>query len=139
MKSENHWRGINELYGLYLLHYTKGQMHIYLIVSSIKIITKHKFFAVYRFKSARMVSCLDLLYGRKLWCCENLTKLMADQTFSKFFPSKLLYIYSKVSCEYQTKWKHFWHMPNNLQGTINYFLDSHGLWIVWISHFSFTR
>ena len=90
-KGENHWRGVNELYGLYSLHYTKGQMHIYLIVSSIKIITKRKFFAVYRFKSARMVSCLDLLYGGKLWRCENLTKLMTDQN-SQNFPHPNFYI-----------------------------------------------
>ena len=47
-------KGVNELYGLYLLH---GQMHVYLISSSVKIITKSKVFVVYQFKSARMVSC----------------------------------------------------------------------------------
>ena len=54
----NH-RGVDELLGLYLLCSTNGQMHVYLIASSVKIITKH-IFAVYRFKSARMVSCWDL-------------------------------------------------------------------------------
>ena len=55
----NRWRGVDELYGLYLLCHANGQMHMYLIASSVKVITKHVF-VVYRFKSARMVSCWDL-------------------------------------------------------------------------------
>ena len=41
---------------LYLLNHANCQMHGCLIASSIKIITKGVV-AVYRFKSARMVSC----------------------------------------------------------------------------------
>ena len=61
-KMRNHWRGVNELYGLYLLHHANGQIHICLIASFVKIITKcmHCVFAVYWFKSARMVSYWDL-------------------------------------------------------------------------------
>ena len=29
------------MYGLYLLHHANGQMHVYLVASSVKIITKH--------------------------------------------------------------------------------------------------
>ena len=43
--------------GLNLLHYGNGQIHAYMTASSIK---KHNVFAVYQFKSAKMVSCLDL-------------------------------------------------------------------------------
>ena len=122
------------MYGLYLLCYANGQMHVYLITSSIKLISSTSCFAMYQFKSARMVSCWDLLDGGKPWHCRILTKLMTDQKFFKFSPSKFLYIYSKVSLEYQTNWRHSWNIPNNLQGIIDYPLDSHGLRIVWISH-----
>ena len=40
-KVRNRWRGVNELYGLYLLHHDSGQMHVCLIASSFKITTKH--------------------------------------------------------------------------------------------------
>ena len=59
-KVRNHWRGVNKLYILYWLRHTNDQMHMYLIASFIKLITKHKIFATYRFKSARLVSCWDL-------------------------------------------------------------------------------
>ena len=41
---------------VYLLHDANGQMHVYLTESSAKVVTKHNVFAVYQFKSARMVS-----------------------------------------------------------------------------------
>ena len=34
-------RGVDELYRLYLLRHANGQIHVYFIASSIKIITKH--------------------------------------------------------------------------------------------------
>ena len=40
-----------KLYGFYLLRHANGQMHVCLIASSVKIITKH-IVVVYRFKSA---------------------------------------------------------------------------------------
>ena len=40
-KVRNHQRGVHELYGLYLIRYTNGQTHVYLIASSVKITTKH--------------------------------------------------------------------------------------------------
>ena len=45
-------------YDVYICH-INGQMHMSLIASSVKIITKHNIniFAMYRFTSARMVSC----------------------------------------------------------------------------------
>ena len=48
--------------GLYLLRQANGQMHMYMIVSYVKIINKHNVFVVYRFKSARMILCWDLPY-----------------------------------------------------------------------------
>ena len=41
--------------GLYLLHYANDQMHMYMIASSVKIINKCDDFAVYWFKSARVI------------------------------------------------------------------------------------
>ena len=41
----------------YLLCHANGQMHVYLIALSIKIITKHNVFAVYQFKPVKMVPC----------------------------------------------------------------------------------
>ena len=58
-KVRNCWGIIDELYSFYLLHHTNGQMHMCLIVSSVKLITKH-IAVVYQFKSARMVSCWNL-------------------------------------------------------------------------------
>ena len=58
-KVRNCWWGINELYGLYLLHHANGKMHVYLITSSITIITKWIAVAVYQFNSVRMFSCWD--------------------------------------------------------------------------------
>ena len=100
----------------------------------LKLLPSTSFFAMYQFKSARMVSCWDLLYGVKPWHCRSLTKLMTNQKFFKFSPSKFLYIYSKVSREYQTNWRHSWHMPNNLQGIIDNPLDNADS-----VNFSFTR
>ena len=51
---------VDELYGLYLLHHANGQMHVYLIASSVKIINKRNVLAMTQFKSTRMVSCWDL-------------------------------------------------------------------------------
>ena len=42
-KVRNHWRGVDELYGLYLLCHANGLMHMYLIASSVKIITECNF------------------------------------------------------------------------------------------------
>ena len=62
---------------------------------------------------ASIVFCLSIAkykcqvpYGGKYWHHENIAKLMINQkstTFlpSNFLPSKFLYIYSKVSCEYK--------------------------------------
>ena len=58
-KVRNCWRDISELYSFYLLHHSNGQTHVCLIASSVKIITKCVA-VVYRFKSARMVSCWGL-------------------------------------------------------------------------------
>ena len=49
-----------------------------------------------------VITHVTVPYGGKLWCCKNLTKLTSDKKFAKFLPSKFLYIYSKVTCEYQT-------------------------------------
>ena len=46
----NCWKGVDELYSFYLLHHANGQMHVCLIASSVKIITKC-IAVVYRFKS----------------------------------------------------------------------------------------
>ena len=40
MKRWDCWRGIDELYGLSLLHHTNGQTHVCLIASPVKIINK---------------------------------------------------------------------------------------------------
>ena len=58
-KMRNRWRGVDKLYRLYLLRHTNHQMHLCLIASSVKIITK-SIAAMYRFKSAKIVSCWDL-------------------------------------------------------------------------------
>ena len=58
-KVRNYRRGVDKLYDFHVLHNVNGQMHVYLIASSIKIITK-RVAVMYRFKSARMVSCWDL-------------------------------------------------------------------------------
>ena len=55
-KVRNHCTGIDELNGLYLLRHANHQMHMCLIVSSVKIITKHVA-AMYRFRLAKIVSC----------------------------------------------------------------------------------
>ena len=60
MKSEKSlkrcWRIVRLIPHLYLLHHANGQMHVYLIASFVKIITMQaQCFAVYRFKSTRMV------------------------------------------------------------------------------------
>ena len=70
-----------------------------------------------------------ILCGGKLWCHYNLAKLMTDQKFARFSPSKFLHLNIK-----QIDWKIFLrHAPNNLQ--LEYHqspLDSHayGLWIM---------
>ena len=55
------------MYGFYLLHHANGQMHVCLIASSVKIITK-RVAIVYRFKSARMVSVILRLICVFLGC-----------------------------------------------------------------------
>ena len=45
------------MYGFYLLRHVNGQMHVCLIASHVKIITK-RVAVVYRFKSVRMVSIM---------------------------------------------------------------------------------
>ena len=43
---KNHRRGVDKVYGFYLLHHANGQMHkmlMYLIASSVKIIAKRVF------------------------------------------------------------------------------------------------
>ena len=52
-KVRNHWRGVDKLYGLYILHHANGQMYVYLIISSL---LPSAIFAMYWFKSAKMVS-----------------------------------------------------------------------------------
>ena len=47
------------MYGFYLLHHGNGQMHVCLITSFVKIITKCVA-VVYRFKSAKVVSSVFL-------------------------------------------------------------------------------
>ena len=78
-KVRNRWRGVNELYGLYLLHYANGQIHVCLIELSVKTVTK-RVFALYRFKSARVVSCWDL------YVCIN-HQLLSDITLGNTQPS----------------------------------------------------
>ena len=61
---------INELYrtlkmfinynSSYLLYHANGQMHMNVVAPSGKIINKHSIFVMYQFKSATVVSCLDL-------------------------------------------------------------------------------
>ena len=65
-KVGNRWRYVDDLYDLYLLCYANSQMHMYLIASFIKIITK-RVAVVYGFKLARMVSCWDLYAILGLW------------------------------------------------------------------------
>ena len=55
-KVRNGRRDVDEMYNFYLLCHANGQIHVCLIVSSIKIIIKCVD-VVYQFKSARMVSC----------------------------------------------------------------------------------
>ena len=73
-KVRNRWRGVNELYSLYLLRHVNGQMHVCLIASFVKIITK-RVAAVYKFKSARMASVESL---KVIWVMEY---LLAIHTF----------------------------------------------------------
>ena len=54
--------------GLYLLHHTNSQMHMYTIALSIKIINKCNVSVMYRFKSAMMVSCWTLYVHVFLSC-----------------------------------------------------------------------
>ena len=65
-KMRNYWRGVDELRSLHLLHHTSGQMHMYLIASSINITNKCNAFGMYCFKPSRMVWCLDLCV---FWGC----------------------------------------------------------------------
>ena len=58
-KVRNRWRGVDKLYGFYLLCHASGQTHVCLIASSVKIFTKCVA-VVYWFKSARMVLFWDL-------------------------------------------------------------------------------
>ena len=47
---------------LYSLRHIDGQTHMYINALSVKIINKCSDFAMYQFKSTRMVLCQDLLY-----------------------------------------------------------------------------
>ena len=50
-KVRNRGRGVDELYGFYLLRHANGQTHVWLIASSVKIITIKRIAVVYGFKS----------------------------------------------------------------------------------------
>ena len=100
-KVRNHWRGVDELYGLYLLHRTNGQMQMYLIASSIKIINKRNVFAMYQFKSARTVLCWDLCICMFLGCnlpiqllLKSLSSTYNDRLIDHFY-HVLIYITNK--------------------------------------------
>ena len=68
-KVRNYWRDVNELYGLNLLSHASGQMHMYLIASSVKIITKCYVFTMYRFKSASHIETYMHVLGLWYGCC----------------------------------------------------------------------
>ena len=87
----------------YYVHHTNGKMHMCLIASSIKIITK-RVAVGHRFKPARMVSCLDLRICVFLGCdrpqsnmLKKLPKMLLEycQNFyllcSSYFPLCLYY------------------------------------------------
>ena len=50
-KVRNRWRGVDELYGFYLLRHANGLTHVCLIASSVKIIAIKRIAVVYGFKS----------------------------------------------------------------------------------------
>ena len=54
-KVRNHWRGVNEMYGIYLLCQASGQMHIIWLHHPLNYYQAQWFW----FKSARIVSCWD--------------------------------------------------------------------------------
>ena len=62
-KMRSCWRDVNELYTLYLLHHANGQMHVYLIASSVAIINKRNDFAVYqaRWSQFHVEICMRVL------------------------------------------------------------------------------
>ena len=57
-KGEKSLRGVDVLYGLYLLRHASDPMYVSPITSSVKMITKH-IAAMYHLKLARMISCWD--------------------------------------------------------------------------------
>ena len=59
----NCWRGVNELYGLYLLCYANGQMHLWLIALSVKSINKHNvFLCLIQVNQDNFILMLRLIY-----------------------------------------------------------------------------
>ena len=80
-KVRNHWKGVNELYGSYLLHHANGQIHVYLLYYPLIFFKKSNGFAVCQFKSAKMVSCWDL------HACSWAVILVADTAAAKIVSS----------------------------------------------------
>ena len=89
-------RSVNELYGFYLLHHANGQTHVYLIASSVKIITK-LVAVVYGFKSASMVSCWDLyacswaVICQYNWCYQASTVFIHIKARFKYMQGSNMY------------------------------------------------
>ena len=105
-KVRNRWRDVNKLYDFYLLHHVNGQMHVSLIASCVKIITKH-IAVVYRFKAARMVSCWDLyvcswaVICQYSWCYQvSMTvnwKIISSCTDSCHKPWNIHFMFERIN------------------------------------------
>ena len=86
------WRGFDELYEFtYYVMLINGQTHMYLIATSIKIITKC-IAVVYRVKSARMVSCWDLCECSWAVICQYSWCYQASMTIGRSFHHVPIYV-----------------------------------------------
>ena len=61
------WRGVDELYGFYLLRHANGQTHVCLIASSVKIIAIKHIAVVYGFKSPGWFDVETCMHVLGLW------------------------------------------------------------------------
>ena len=103
----NRWRGVDILYGFYLFHHANGQMHVCLIASSVKIVTK-RIAVMYRFKSARMVSYWDLyacswgVMCQYSWCYQ--ASMMIDWKINEICDILCLNKCDRVGLRKSTMW-----------------------------------
>ena len=99
------WEITNEVLmnynSLYLLCHANGQMYMYMIASSIKIINKCNVFlpcTENRFKLTRMVSCWDHMHVLGLWFVNTatakiITKCICDPICKELHFQKLRFLY----------------------------------------------